>query len=76
MWSRANVCARGKKGIIEKQHDARKEWQRVVEDGQFDAQGSQAVDCGHYIPEEQPEELVKQILDFMKEQKPDMGGRL
>ena len=50
----------GSHGMIEQAFDAVKEWQDVssstVEGKSFD--------CGHYIPEEQPDALLKDILAF------------
>lgn len=51
----------GGKGVIEKQFDALGEWQKVSREG---AVSGESVDCGHYIPEEAPEVLVRQIRDF------------
>jgi haloacetate dehalogenase len=52
----------GKKGLIEKKYDAIAEWKKVssntVEGG--------AIDCGHYIPEEKPDELMEHIREFFK----------
>lgn len=51
----------GKKGVIEKCFDGVGEWQKVS-----DAEVvGESLDCGHYVPEEQPEALVKHILDFL-----------
>jgi haloacetate dehalogenase len=56
----------GKKGLVEKKFNAKLEWEKVCEEGRWD-DGSEAVESGHYIPEEVPEVLLKQILEFFKE---------
>ena len=53
----------GKQGVVEKCFDAKAEWQRVCEPGLLD-ETSCAVDCGHYIPEEAPGDLVKHMERF------------
>ena len=55
----------GKKGVIESQFDALVEW-RKVSHGAVDGE---TVECGHYIPEEAPDVLVKHILDFFDRKK-------
>lgn len=57
----------GLHGVCEKMFKPVDEWGKVVKPGMLDEQGSKAVDCGHYIPEEKPAELVKEILDFLKQ---------
>jgi len=49
----------GTQGLIPK-YDAVKEWQEICEK---EVKG-EGVDCGHYIPEEKPEELLKKMLEF------------
>jgi haloacetate dehalogenase len=51
-----------KNGVIEKCFDAVKEWSDVAEAG-IPVDGH-SVDCGHYIAEEAPDEVVKEIRDF------------
>lgn len=51
----------GKKGVIEKSYDAISEWKEVHASGEVDGT---SVDCGHYIPEEAPDVVVKHIKDF------------
>lgn len=51
----------GKKGVIEKTYDAISEWKEVHASGEVDGE---SVDCGHYIPEEAPDVIVKHIRDF------------
>lgn len=53
----------GKQGIIEALLDARASWAEVCEEGMLDA-NSGIVDCGHYIPEEAPEDLTNNIKKF------------
>lgn len=53
----------GKLGLIERKFNAVEEWKKVCENE--DVSG-EAFDCGHYIPEEKPEELLKAIEEFMK----------
>jgi haloacetate dehalogenase len=52
-----------KKGVIEKCFDAVKEWKDVVAEAGIPIDGH-SVDCGHYIAEEAPDEVVKEIRDF------------
>lgn len=55
----------GKKGVIEGCFDARREWEGVCrERGRV---VGEAVDCGHYIPEEKPEVLVERLRGFLRE---------
>ncbi|KAF2137596.1 uncharacterized protein K452DRAFT_291414 [Aplosporella prunicola CBS 121167] len=53
----------GKKGVVEACFDAIKEWEKVSVGG---VKG-RALECGHYVPEAQPEELVKEVLAFLAE---------
>ena len=53
----------GKRGVIEAQFDALKEWRKVSEDGVV---SGEALESGHYIPEEVPEVLVAHIKDFFR----------
>jgi haloacetate dehalogenase len=50
-------------GVIEKCFDAIKEWKAVHATGEVTG-GS--VDCGHYIPEEGPDVVVKHIMEFFE----------
>ena len=52
----------GRRGVIEKCFDAVKEWRAVVEEG-VEVDGY-AVDSGHYIPEEVPDDVVAAIREF------------
>ena len=53
----------GKKGVIEAKFDAIAEWSLQCD--HVDP-ASCALDCGHYIPEAKPVELLKHIEDFFK----------
>ena len=50
----------GAKGVIQLKFDALKEW-REVSDGTVEGE---AVDCGHYLPEEKPQEVSQWIEKF------------
>ena len=52
----------GKKGVIEKTYDAIGEWKQVHATGEVDGE---SVDCGHYIPEEAPNVVLKHIREFL-----------
>lgn len=54
----------GRKGVIEAQFDALGEWGKVSRDGVV---SGESVDCGHYIPEEAPEVVVKHIKEFLRD---------
>ena len=54
----------GKKGVIEKQFDALGEWKKVSREGVV---SGESVECGHYIPEEAPEAVVKHVKEFLKD---------
>lgn len=54
----------GKKGVIEAQFDALKEWREVAEEGLVDGE---SVNSGHYIPEEIPDIVLKNIEEFFKD---------
>jgi len=51
----------GMEGVVQRCFDTLAEWQRVATDVR-----GQALPCGHYIPEEAPDELLAQILPFLK----------
>jgi haloacetate dehalogenase len=51
----------GRHGVIEKCFDALREWKAVHETGEVSGEN---VDCGHYIPEEKPDVVVKHIKEF------------
>jgi haloacetate dehalogenase len=50
----------GRKGVVGKLFDALKEW-REVSDGSVEGE---ALDCGHYIPEEKPDEVIRHVRKF------------
>ncbi|KAF4994624.1 hypothetical protein FGRMN_5669 [Fusarium graminum] len=54
----------GQHGVIEKCFDAIQEWRDVTDDG-VSVEG-RSVDSGHYIPEQNPDEVVSAILQFLK----------
>jgi haloacetate dehalogenase len=49
----------GDQGVIEKCFDALAEWRQVARDA-----SGRALPCGHYIPEEAPDELLAEMLSF------------
>ncbi|CAM6109509.1 unnamed protein product [Calypogeia fissa] len=51
----------GRKGVVGRLFDALTEW-RDVSDGSVDGE---ALDCGHYIPEEKPDEVVHHVMEFL-----------
>jgi len=51
----------GKHGVIERCFDPLAEWKLLTEEGRL---GGRALDCGHYIPEEAPDELLAEVLPF------------
>ena len=53
----------GTAGLIEKKFEALKDWQNVCAEGMVDSR-SRAVNSGHYIPEELPDELTDDVLEF------------
>ncbi|MBI3715090.1 MAG: alpha/beta hydrolase [Betaproteobacteria bacterium] len=52
----------GEKGVIERCFDAMADWRAVAEQVE-----GRALPCGHYIPEEMPDELLKEMHDFFDE---------
>lgn len=52
----------GKSGVVEKCFDAVSEWQKVTEAGV--GVDGYAVDSGHYIPEQVPQDVMSAIRDF------------
>jgi haloacetate dehalogenase len=55
----------GKEGVIERCFDALDEWRRVARDV-----SGRALPCGHYIPEEQPDALLAEMLAFFEADAP------
>jgi haloacetate dehalogenase len=50
----------GKHGVIEQQFDCLADWRSLARDVR-----GEALDCGHYLPEEQPEEVARQLEIFL-----------
>ena len=50
----------GEKGIIERCFHPLDEWRRVADDVR-----GRSLPCGHYVPEEAPEQLVAEVLGFL-----------
>jgi len=50
----------GKHGVIDEQFDCLADWRAVARD----VRGA-ALDCGHYLAEEQAEEVLRQLQDFL-----------
>jgi haloacetate dehalogenase len=50
----------GKHGVIEQQFDCLADWRAVAQDVR-----GEALDCGHYLPEEQPGEVARQLESFL-----------
>ncbi len=50
----------GAKGVVARCFDPLAEWRRVANDVM-----GQALPCGHYIPEELPEELVREVITLL-----------
>ncbi|KAH8704743.1 putative epoxide hydrolase [Talaromyces proteolyticus] len=53
----------GAHGVIEKCFDAVAEWKKVS----TSTVEGKALDCGHYIPEERPEDVLASVLEFLVE---------
>lgn len=49
----------GKKGTVNKLYEPIKEWKKWAQNV-----NGFSIDCGHFIPEEKPKELLKSIYDF------------
>jgi haloacetate dehalogenase len=50
----------GKHGVIEQQFDCVADWRAVARDVR-----GHALDCGHHLPEEQPDEIARQLESFL-----------
>jgi len=50
----------GKHGVIEQQFDCLADWRAVAKEVH-----GRALDCGHYLPEERPEELARELEGFL-----------
>ena len=50
----------GKHGVIEQQFDCLADWRAVASDVR-----GRALDCGHYLPEERPEEVAAELESFL-----------
>jgi haloacetate dehalogenase len=50
----------GKHGVIEQQFDCLADWRAVAREVR-----GHALDCGHYLPEEQPDEIARQLESFL-----------
>jgi len=51
----------GKHGVIEQQFDCLAEWRAAAHDVR-----GEALDCGHYLPEEQPQEVARRLETFLQ----------
>jgi haloacetate dehalogenase len=52
----------GKHGVIEKCFDAVSDWQKAARDVR-----GQALDCGHYLAEEKPDEVLALVQSFLRD---------
>jgi len=50
----------GRHGVVEQQFDCLSDWRAVARD----VRGA-ALECGHYLPEEQPDEVARQLEHFL-----------
>jgi haloacetate dehalogenase len=50
----------GREGIIERAFDCLADWREVADDVR-----GRALACGHFIPEERPRELVRELRGFL-----------
>ena len=50
----------GRHGVVEEQFDCLATWRALAEDVQ-----GEALDCGHYLPEEQPDEVLRLLENFL-----------
>jgi haloacetate dehalogenase len=54
------LCLWGGRGVIERHFDALALWRRRAADV-----SGRALDCGHYLPEEAPDETCEELLSFL-----------
>jgi haloacetate dehalogenase len=54
----------GRQGVIEKMFDPLKDWRAVAQDVLRD----RALDCGHFLPEEKPREVLAELRRFLAHQ--------
>ncbi|MBE0615378.1 MAG: alpha/beta hydrolase [Burkholderiales bacterium] len=52
----------GKHGVVEQQFDCVAEWRAVAREVR-----GHALDCGHYLPEERPDEVASELENFLGE---------
>jgi haloacetate dehalogenase len=50
----------GRRGVIERCFNPLKDWAERADDGH-----GCALDCGHYLPEEAPDELLLELIKFL-----------
>ena len=55
----------GRQGVIEALFDCLGDWREVA----LDVRG-RALQCGHFIPEEKPKELLAELRRFLRGEKP------
>jgi len=51
----------GKRGVIERFFDPIRDWREVARDVR-----GQALDCGHFLPEEKPAEVLREVRRFLR----------
>jgi haloacetate dehalogenase len=56
----------GKKGVIGKQFNSIKIWQKGTQAKKF--MGMEAIDSGHFIPEQNPQQAIVQLRNFFLKQ--------
>jgi haloacetate dehalogenase len=50
----------GRHGVIEQQFDCLADWRAVARNVR-----GEALDCGHYLPEERPDEVARHLENFL-----------